>query len=1042
MTERQSRHYQVGVGAAISLDVIGRNFAHFGHSQPTAEQSTPLRNCTCCSLPHAGLRKLTNMASSPSIISQTHDLGGRLAAFTSWVKTNLTGDEKGEAQIYLDRLFQAFGHRGAREAGAVLEERVRMSQRGGTAFADLVWKPLVLVEMKRRGEDPARHYRQAFDYWTRLVPNRPRYVVICNFDTFWIYDFTVQMDEPVARVALDTLATDYGPLLFLQGVGSQPVFGETHTDVTRAAADALAGCFNRMHRRGVERDVAQSFVLQALVALFAEDIGLLERYSVQRLLDECRTPADAYDLLGGLFTAMNTPGVTAGGRYKGVPYFNGGVFAKPARVELTAEELQLLKDAAGFTWSKVRPEIFGTIFEHSLDQDERHAYGAHFTSAADIMRIVGPTIVDPWRERIENATSIRQMRALLARLSHYRVLDPACGSGNFLYVAYRELKRIEAILYSRLAMLSKRIDPSQHELGFVTASNFYGIDINPFAVELAKVTMMLGRKLAIDELHVTENALPLDNLDANFIVGDALLTHDGAAREWPKVDAIIGNPPYLGAKRLKPERGESYVRMLRNRYPEVPGMADYCVYWFKKAHESLLECTPSDPLTGRAGLVGTQNISNNASRIGGLDHITASGTIVDAVDNLPWSGEAVVHVAIANWVKSQDPTVMPARRRLWKVVQRARTASGQLAKQRDKESDVDLTYTEVPHISSSLSERISVSQAHVLAASKEPQIAFQGVVPGYEGFLLEQEEAQSLAAKDPHSCEVIKPLLTGRDLLSGDGTPSRFVIDFANLDLDAASGYSAAFNYVREHVLPEVERVARQTAGGEMAKARAEHANRWWQFWNVRKSMRTALAETSRYLACSRVTKRPIFVFVAQNIVPDTALQVFALPDDYSFGIMQSVVHWQWFVAKCSKLKADYRYTAESVFLTFPWPQWPSDESIRLVAQCAREVRAAREVASAGAIRSLRELYRALDLPGESRLRDAQDALDAAVIDCYGFDASADVLTQLLRVNSEVHSRERDGMPVNGPGLPHSYNGPADVITTDCVQASPEQRLC
>src|SRR5439155_7758767 len=169
---------------------------------------------------------------------------------------------------------------------------------------------------------------------------------------------------------------------------------------------------------------------------------------------------------------------------------------------------------------------------------------------------------------------------------------------------------------------------------------FYGIDINPFAVELAKVTMMIARKLAIDELHVTEEALPLANLDANFTACDALLDAQGNPASWPKADVIIGNPPFAGAKRLKPERGVDYVNAVRKAYPDVPGMADYCVYWFRKAHEALPPCQPEDPVAGRAGLVGTQNVRNNQSRVGGLDHVVKAGTIVEAVDNQPWSGEA------------------------------------------------------------------------------------------------------------------------------------------------------------------------------------------------------------------------------------------------------------------------------------------------------------------------------------------------------------------------------------------------------------------
>lgn len=544
-------------------------------------------------------------------------LRNSLTEFVAWARDHITGDEKGQAQIFLDRFFQGLGHKGCLEVGGTPEFRVRkgLSSGGGVAFADYVWKPYVLIEMKKRGEDLNRHYRQAFDYWTQLVPGRPRYVMLCNFDEFWVYDFETQMDVPVDQLPLSELPTRYGPLAFLLPTHDRPVFGNDHEKVTRDAADILARCFNKLITRKVSRDVAQRFILQMLVALFAEDIGLLEQYLVIRLLDECEKPADSYDLLGGLFEAMNSPTRTAGGRFKGVEYFNGGLFQHPARVELYEDELNQLRQAAKSDWSKVRPEIFGTLFEHSLEVGERHAFGGHFTHPTDIMKIVGPTIVAPWRERIENASTLAELERLRQRMQTYRVLDPACGSGNFLYIAYRELKRLEARLFERFEE-TKKGQKGQRQFGFVNATQFFGMDINPFAVEIAKVTMMIARKLAVDELHIDEPVLPLDRLDENFIAGDALITpmkngqpfptmlfaeleEDpwGVGRivptEWPKADVIIGNPPFLGAKRLKPERGADYVNAVRRTFPDVPGMADYCVYWFRLAHDRLPPCTKS-----------------------------------------------------------------------------------------------------------------------------------------------------------------------------------------------------------------------------------------------------------------------------------------------------------------------------------------------------------------------------------------------------------------------------------------------------------------
>jgi hypothetical protein len=959
----------------------------------------------------------------------------RLAEFVGWVAEHVKGDEKGEAQIYLDRLFKAFGLGGVHEAGAICEMRVKKVDARGTAFADLVWKPVVLIEMKRRGEDLSRHYRQAFDYWTRLVPGRPRYVILCNFDEFWVYDFETQMDTPVDQVPLAELPERWGPLAFLFPSREKPIFGNDHEAVTRQAADRLAVCFNKLIARKVDRTLAQRFVLQMLVALFAEDIGLLEQYLVTKLLEDCQKPQDSYDLLGGLFEAMNRPERTTGGRFQGVDYFDGGLFAQPARIELYPDELAQLRQAAKSDWSKVRPEIFGALFEHSLDKAERHAYGAHFTSPVDIMKIVGPTIVEPWREQIENATNMSRLRTLLQRMHEYTVLDPACGSGNFLYIAYRELKRLEARIFERFGELSKKAAPEQRVFGFVTAENFYGMDINPFAVELAKVTMMIARKLAIDELHISEHALPLDNLDANFHAGDALIDDAGNSTPWPKVDAIIGNPPFMGAKRLKPERGSDYVNAVRRAYPDVPGMADYCVYWLRKAHDHLNECTPTDPLTGRAGLVGTQNIRNNQSRVGGLDHIVKTGTIVEAVDNQPWSGEANVHVSIVNWINSHKAKVLPGTRRMWFKVEPApgtkkprKRGSGPASKEYELDSRL------CDSINAALSDETDVTAAPVLAVNAG--VCYTGQYPRHEGFMLTRAEGREMLRGQRRNRKVVWPFLVGGEMLTV-GTPERWVIDFQMMSILDAKGYSLPFAHVEKVVLPYITRKAKteRLNTGRNTGQDQNWLQTWWRHFRPRPELIGKLGKLHRFIVCSRVTKRPVFVFLSTRIRPGDALSCFALDDDYSFGVLQSNAHWRWFVAKCSKLTERFRYTPESVFDTFPWPQSPCAEQIDAVANAGREVRRVRAEALSDIRGGLRALYRTLELPGKNPLKDAHAALDAAVLNAYGFSSRKDLLAQLLALNLEVARRIEAGEMVVAPGVPTNYPNLKRLVTDDCVQA-------
>ncbi|HET6250963.1 MAG TPA: DNA methyltransferase [Tepidisphaeraceae bacterium] len=964
----------------------------------------------------------------------------RLQEFVDWCAAHITGDEKGQAQIFLDHLFRGFGQKGTLDVGGTPEMRVRKASEdgGGTSFADYVWKPVVLIEMKKRGADLSKHYRQAFDYWIRLVPDRPQYVILCNFDEFWVYDFNNQLDSPKDKVNLTELSTRWGPLAFLFPTNEPPKFGNDREKVTREAADRLALCFRKLITRKVDRNLAQRFILQTLVALFAEDIGLLPRYLLATLLDDCKEPADSYDLLGGLFEAMNTDRLHTGGKYKGVRYFNGGIFAEPARIELYEDEINQLKGASQSDWSKVSPEIFGAIFQESMDADERHAFGAHYTSPVDIMKIVKPTISDPWSEAIKAARSEKRLNELLARLSRLRVLDPACGSGNFLYLAYRDMKRMETRIRERLAT---DFPGSQPVLDHVNARQFFGLDINSFAIELAKVSMMIGRKLAIDELHIAdERDLPLDNLDTNFLATDALMTMTrggtgaGAIQTpWPPADVIIGNPPFLGAKLLKPERGPDYVNALRKLYKVVPGMADYCVYWIRRTHDHLPECTKADPLVGRAGLVGTQNIRNNQSRVGGLDYVVATGTIIEAVDNQPWSGEANVHVSIANWMKTHDATLIPATRRLWFKVPPARGTSrnggGNAAKQ------YELDVRRVQNIGPSLSDATDITQAKVLSCNEEPHRSFNGQMLGHERFLLTADQRLAIVKRDPRSAAVMFPYLNGREFLSGDGRPDRYVLDFGQRNQMEATAYPGAFQWVRANVLPDREKKASEgvDADGKMRSHHKGFLARWWQLSFGRQELVSLIAELPRYIVCSLVTKRAIFEFVDSSIRPSNLLQVFTFADDYTFGVLQSRVHWTWFVQQSSKLKSDYRF-GENIWHTFPWPQSPTSKQINAVASAAVAVRRVRAEAVKLTTGGLRAVYRTLELPGKHPLKDAHTALDAAVLAAYGFDARKDLLAQLLQLNLTVAAMEKQGKPVTAPGVPPGYGDPAKLITDDCIK--------
>ncbi len=889
-----------------------------------------------------------------------------IATFVQFCQQHIKGDEKGEAQVFLDRFFRAFGHEGAIEAGATYEERVKKGSRTGrTGFADLVWKPRVLIEMKKRGENLNKHYSQAFEYWTRLVPDRPRYVMLCNFDQFWIFDFDIQLDTPVDMISLGQLPERISAFAFMEFENRKPVFNNNQVEVTERAARRMGELLVELKKRGEDGLIAQRFILQCVLAMFAEDRGLLPHSLFISCVQECLSGQSSYDVLGGLFREMNTPGVTPAGRYQGVEYFNGGLFSVIHPLQLSKEELKFLEVSALEDWSKVRPAIFGNLFESAIEVQERHAHGIHFTSEADIMKIVRPTISRHWEERIDAATTIAELSALQLALQTYKVLDPACGSGNFLYIAYQELKRIEQLLLEKMA--ERRKSPrDQMQIGFVTPQQFYGMDTNPFAVELARVTMMIGRKVAIDRLGLFEPALPLDTLDQNIECKDALFS------DWVQADAIIGNPPFLGGKHMRMAIGDEYIDRVFQRFPDVKDSVDFCAYWFRLAHDQISKTN------GRAGLVGTNSISQGKSRTASLDYITQNdGYIHEAVSSQAWSGEANVHVSIANWSQEEPNKYF-------------------------------LDNVEVPHVNSSLKASIDVTQAARLKANLDR--CFQGVIPVGKGFIIDEQQVNQWIKADSKNQEVLKLFSMGANLAQEvNGKPERWIIDFSNMPIENASAYKLPFEYIKHNVKPEREQ-----------NREAIMREKWWRFKRTNESMRKAIAPLSYCFAIPRVSKWAIFIPFPSNWLAGDKSVVVASDDFYVFGILTSNIHRTWMHAQKSTLKADIAYTHNTCFETFPFPQTPAAmvEQIRSLALELHQYRSAQMEQKQWGITKLYNEYFA---EPSSQLFKLHAKLDRLVMQAYGFNDTDDILEKLLTLNLELTAKEQRGEPVVGCWAPADH---------------------
>ncbi len=954
--------------------------------------------------------------------------------FVSFVKNDLTGDERGQAQTFCDRLFRAYGQKGIFEAQGKLEARIKIADTNTTNYIDCLWSPPgkdgVLIEMKKKEiKDLESHLKQARDYWDNLKPSvdigpgcrKPRYVILCNFDRFVIYDEFNKVDE----VTIDELPERYTCMSFLEG--NTPIFNNNTESVSKEAANLIGELYQYLTFEKKE-DVTrtQHFILQCVLALFSEDIELLPKGFFTQILHDCIDgKADPYDEIGNLFRQMASERPARGGKFKDIKYFNGGLFNDVDPVDLDEHCLKVLKEVADKDWTNINPSIFGALFEGTMRSNERHKYGAHFTSEQDMMRVITPTIIRPWKEKIAKAKTIDELKDVRRQMGEYRVLDPACGCGNFLFVAYREMKDLECQVIDRLFEFPSTNNKTFNFQSVISTKQFFGIDIQPMAVELAKMTMMIAKELC--ELNYQkriskhgssfnfDSTLPLDNMDENILCQDALFA------DWPKFDVVIGNPPYQSKNKMLQELGAVYVDSVRQKFPDVPGRADFCVYWFRKAHDLMKE--------GQyAGLVGTNTIRQNYSRMGGLDYIVEKGgTILDSVSTEVWSGAANVYVSIATWKKGEE--------------KRKKTLTFQIG---DNKNSPFEDY-ELDEINSALSLS-DVTKAKKLLCNSQSTACYQGQTHGNQYFLLNQDEAIEYL-KNERNQKVIFPYLIGEELLGQyQSQPQRYVIDFRKAkDVFEVAEYKELYDRLHELVYPifkkkadeEIKRNNELLEKNPKARLNHHHENffkKWWTLSYPRNELMDIIQMLDRYIVCSCVTKRPIFEFISSEIHPNAALQAFPLDDDYSFGILQSSIHWEWFVARCSTLTGRFRYTSDTVFDTFPWPQNPTKKQIEEVAKQAKALRDKRNEVMEEHHYTLRQLYRIMDDTPDNPVSEIQTRLDNAVREAYGMASNADILQYLLSLNTRMYEREQNGEFVQGPGLPDKIKDKSELVSDDCVK--------
>jgi type II restriction/modification system DNA methylase subunit YeeA len=864
---------------------------------------------------------------------------------------------------------------------------------GGEGWAD-VWKRGHFAwEYKGKHKDLDAAYGQLLRYRESL--DNPPILVVCDMQRFEVHTNFTGTAKKVYRFDLEGV-NDEANRRVLEAVFSDPERlrpGRRVEEVTEEAAREFATLADRLRARGIESRRVAHFLTRILFCLFAEDVGLLPRALFKRLLEAGhRDPDELAGMLRDLFAAM-----TEGGRFgvDRIYHFNGTLFTDADVIPLDDEEIRVLRKAASLDWSQIEPAIFGTLFERGLDPRKRGQLGAHYTDRESILRVVEPVLMAPlrreWAKTREESTGLlekiasartaatetryrKEARRLIDRfrkdhLDGVRVLDPACGSGNFLYVALERLHELEKEVLILISEVELGQFPQELRVG---PHMVHGIEVNTFAHELAQVTVWIGHLqwYIRNGFGFETNPVlsPLQTIECRDAIVD--LTDPAAPREpaWPEADVVIGNPPFLGGKRLRKGLGDDYVEAMFSVWNgRVPREADLVTYWFEKARGAI-----EAGRLKRAGLLATNSIRGGASRKV-LDGIRKTGQIFMAWDDEPWIVEgAAVRISLIGFDNGGEPT---------------RTLDGK----------------EVSVIHADLTAGVEAQAALDLTKARRLKenlgIAFMGDTKGgpfdIPGDLAREWLALPANPNGRPNSDVLRPWANGMDVTRRPR--GMWIIDFGvDMPEKVAALYEAPFQYILKHVKPERDK-----------NRRAAYRERWWIHVEPRPAMRKALRHVDRFLATPSVAKHRLFVWMEPEVLADHQLFPFAHDDDYFLGVLQSRFHEAWALRLGTSLEDRPRYTATTTFETFPFPN-PTPGQRDAIAAAALELVRLRiawlnpDGASPAELknRTLTNLYN--DRP--AWLVDAHAELDAAVAAAYGWPADTDedeALARLLALNLE-----------------------------------------
>ena len=870
-------------------------------------------------------------------------------------------------------------------------ERGAAKTGGGSGWADVWRRGHFGWEYKGKKKDLGAAYRQLLQY--REALESPPLLVVCDLERFEVHTNFTGTVKQIHAFTLDDLARDPAePLRILRAVMENPEAlrpTRTRHEITEEAARQFADLAHTLRKREPDPHRVAHFLNKLLFAMFAEDAGLLPKDLVKRLAEGTQRDPERFAVgLADLFRKMSAEGGLFGAEQ--IQWFNGGLFDGADVIRLETGDIDVVRSVSELDWSEVEPSIFGTLFVRGLDPDRRSQLGAQYTDRDSIIRLVEPVLIAPLRREFEeikarvasllpewerrSAGARKRMRkdknpekvieAFLDRLARIRILDPACGSGNFLYVSLQLLKDLEREISDWGAETLK----TTRSFPRIGPEVLLGIEVNDYAAELARVTIWIGQiqwMLSHGFSYRTNPILqPLDNIECRDAILDRSDLANPTEPDWPDAEFLVGNPPFLGGKLLRTVLTDSYVDALFRVYDgRVPREADLVTYWHEKAR-AMVEAGRST----RVGLLATQGIRGGSNRRV-LERVKGSGDIFLGWSDQPWVLDgASVHISFVGF---DDGT--------------------------EKERMLDGVV--VREIHSNLTAGIDVTKARRL--KENLGLSFMGDTKGGKFDIPGAVAREMLASPNPDgrsNREVVRPWRNGFDI--GKRPRGMWIIDFGvEMSEQNAALHEAPFEYVRTHVRPT-----------RAKNKRASYAEKWWLHAEARSGMRNALSGLRRYIATIRHSKYRHFVWQDGDVLPDSALIVFAREDDVFFGILHSRAHEVWARAKGTQVReveSGFRYTPTSTFETFPFPRRSRKQTAE-IADAARNLSDLRKgwldppELSAAELkkRTLTNLYNARP----SWLADAHERLDRVVLDAYGWPAEItdeEILERLLALNLE-----------------------------------------